>query len=106
MLVESHDPGVVAWLDEGLAGSGREVPVGQLVGWLWEDEQSAQKEKGRQEDIHRAVQEAAKASTAAEGGVPTEQEVDGIRVQPFMWQAYMAEGERQEDEEDAPKRKK
>ena len=103
MLVESHDPGVVGWLDEAVVDSGRELPVGQLLGWMWEDDEDRRKGAGRESEVHRLVQQAAKAA-GAEGGSGGAREVDGIRVKPFVWQAYVAEGEQQEGE-CAPTRK-
>ena len=101
MLVESHDPGVVGWLDCGAVDSGSEVAVGRVVGWMWEDEDEQRKGEGRQDEVHRAVHEAAKSEGAGNGGAT---EVNGIRVKPFVWQAYVDEGERQEGE-CAPSRK-
>ena len=107
MLVESHDPGVVGWVDEGVVESGREVGVGEVVGWMWEDEDAKRDGERSQAEVHSAVLRAAAASEA-DGSSNGEQvsEVAGmsLRVKPFVWQAYVAEGERQEGD-CAPSRK-
>ena len=102
MSVESHDPGVVGWLDDSAVDSGRQVAVGRVLGWMWEDEDAMRDGRDRQDEVHRLVHEAAEADAAVSGGA---KEANGIRVKPFVWQAFVAESERTEDESAARRKK-
>ena len=73
MLVETHDPGFIARLDRQLQG--KELEVGSVVGWMWEDEGDEEQGKDRVQEIEEMLSRG-------------EDRRDGIRIRPFLWQAF------------------
>ena len=88
MLIETHDPGVIARLDQELQGT--ELPVNRVVGWMWEGEDEAEQGKGREAEVEDMIRTG-------------EEHKAGITLKQFTWQAYTADEEhKQDDDEDTP----
>lgn len=71
-------------MDEGKVG--KEVGVGEVVGWMWEGEEEREEGKGRVKEIEEMIEKG-------------EEKRDGLVIKQFVWQAFKEESEKKDDDE-------